>query len=308
MPRWLKCTLIFTLFLLQTLQANQLFLSYWNLKYEPLLKKIAMPEPEEFINSTLPTWCKGCSFYSVLSSLSQMLSSRVSEVSKVNVISGIGCSSRLPLYLNTFGMHTLHGRAIPVAVGARLSRPDVPVIVAAGDGDLFSIGLSHFVHAARKNFKMMVLCMDNGMFAMTKNQSSPTSNAGHRGSLTPQGKIEQPLNLVDFSIACDATFVARTIADNDLHMKYIFTEAFDHSGFAFIHIITRCKTFENHSIFSEIGGRTVDINNELNHNPTDRSSALKYSTIPLQYNTKGEKKFPIGIFWKCKKPIYELSI
>jgi 2-oxoglutarate ferredoxin oxidoreductase subunit beta len=267
-----------------------------------------MLEPEDFINQSSSTWCKGCYFHNVITALSQMLSTRVTDLSKINVISGIGCSSRLPLYLNTFGMHTLHGRAIPIAVGARLSRPDIPVIVTAGDGDLFSIGLSHFVHAARKNFKMMVLCMDNGMFAMTKNQSSPTSSTGHRGSLTPQGKIEEPMNLIDFSIACDATFVARTIAADQIHMIDTLTKAFDHDGFAFVHIITPCQTFDKFSLLSNINYRTIDINNDLFHNPADKLSALKFSTMPLSYDKDIKRKIPIGVFWKCLKPVFELSI
>lgn len=267
-----------------------------------------MLKPEDFLNPSTSTWCKGCSFHNVLSALTQLLSVKVSDLSRITIISGIGCSSRLPLYLNTFGMHTLHGRSIPVAVGARLSRPDIPVIVAAGDGDLFSIGLNHFVHAARKNFKMMVLCMDNGMFAMTKNQSSPTSLCGHRGSLTPEGKIEQPLNVIDFSIACDATFVARTIASDQTHMVDIFTKAFDHNGFSFVHIITPCQTFDNSLLLSDMSSRTININSELFHSPADRPSALKHSSMPMQYDADKERKIPIGVFWKCQKPIYEETI
>jgi 2-oxoglutarate ferredoxin oxidoreductase subunit beta len=264
--------------------------------------------PENFVNSNSITWCKGCSFHNVLSALTQFLSVKVSDLSLITVISGIGCSSRLPLYLNTFGMHTLHGRAIPVAVGARLSRPDIPVIVTAGDGDLFSIGLNHFVHAARKNFKMMILCMDNAMFAMTKNQSSPTSLFGHRGSLTPEGKIEQPLNVINFSIACDATFVARTTAADQIHMVDIFSKAFDHYGFSFVHIITPCQTFDSSLLLSDINSRTIDINRELLHDPADRSSALKYSSTAMQYNADRESKIPIGVFWKSRKPVYEEGI
>lgn len=202
-------------------------------------------------------------------------------------------------------MHTLHGRAIPVAVGARLSRPDIPVIVTAGDGDLFSIGLNHFVHAAKKNFKMMILCMDNGMFAMTKNQSSPTSLYGHRGSLTPDGKTEQPFNVIDFSIACDSTFVARTTAADQTHMIDIFSKAFDHNGFSFVHIIAPCQTFDNSFLLSDIFCRTIDINRELLHNPQDRPSALKHSLVAMQYIADKKSKVPIGIFWRSSKPIYE---
>jgi 2-oxoglutarate ferredoxin oxidoreductase subunit beta len=267
-----------------------------------------MLEPESFLNSNKTTWCNGCPFHNILNVLTKVLSIKVADLSQVNIISGIGCSSRLPLYLNTFGMHTLHGRAIPVAVGARLSRPDIPVIVTAGDGDLFSIGLSHFVHAARKNFKMMILCMDNAMFAMTKNQSSPTSHYGHRGSLTPNGKIEQPFNVIDFSIACDATFVARTTAADQTHMIEIFSKAFDHNGFSFVHIISPCQTFDNSFLLSNISDRTIDINGELLHNPEDRPSALKHSLVAMQYDADKESKIPIGIFWKSSRPIYEECI
>ena len=137
-----------------------------------------------------PTWCKGCSYFGILSSLCRMFASKQLHPHELNIISGIGCSSRMSLYFSTFGMHTLHGRAIPVAIGARLNRPDIPVIVTAGDGDLFSIGIGHFVHAARKNFNMTVICMDNRMYAMTKNQASPTSAVGYEGSLTPYGKLK----------------------------------------------------------------------------------------------------------------------
>ncbi len=182
-------------------------------------------------------------------------------------------------------MHTIHGRAVPVAVGARLSRPDIPVIVTAGDGDLFSIGIGHFVHAAQKNFKIMVICMDNRMFAMTKNQSSPTSDQGHCGSLTPQGKYEPPLDIVDFAISCNASFVARTSAIDKDHMNKIFTQAFDHDGFSFVHVIAPCSTFDKQSLIS--ASVLVDIDRGNSHNNQNRMDAQNISNITDTRHSSG---------------------
>lgn len=258
-----------------------------------------MRTPEHFLNNQNPSWCSGCLFHNFLTALTQMFSEKQIERSKINVISGIGCSSRLPLYLNTFGMHTIHGRALPVAVGARLSRPDIPVIVTAGDGDLFSIGIGHFVHAAQKNFRITVLCMDNRMFAMTKNQSSPTSDQGHYGTLTPQGKLEPPLDVVDFAISCNASFVARTCALDKEHMNKIVTEAFDHHGFSFVHVIAPCSTFDKQSLISFPD--LVDIDKTFPHDNQNRMDAQRNFQIT-------ENSIPVGVFYRQNRPVFEEQI
>ncbi|MDO5576835.1 MAG: thiamine pyrophosphate-dependent enzyme, partial [Fibrobacter sp.] len=168
----------------------------------------------DYKNELKPTWCKGCSYYGILSAIKQFLYNKQIKPENISIISGIGCSSRISLYFNTFAMHTLHGRAIPVAIGSRIARPDIPVIVIGGDGDLFSIGIGHFVHAAQKNVNMTVICMNNQTYAMTKNQASPTSAKGYAGTLTPYGKIDLPLDPVEFAVSCKATFVSRTFFGN----------------------------------------------------------------------------------------------
>jgi len=263
-----------------------------------------MIDPQDYLNKSSPTWCKGCTFHSVLDSLTQALSNCTIDIPSVNIISGIGCSSRLPLFMNTFGMHTLHGRAIPVACGARLARPDIPVIVATGDGDLFSIGMGHFVHAAQKNFNITVLCMDNRMFAMTKNQSSSTSECGHIGTLTPAGKTESALNVTDFAIASGATFVARSIAEDTAFTTRILTKALQHTGFSFVHLLTPCNTFDKSSFTAELQSRAVNINTLEDHNPEDRNSATRYASVPVNNE---HKHIYTGIFWKCLKPVFETS-
>jgi len=252
-----------------------------------------------------PTWCKGCSFYGILSAITQVLYNKQVDPKNTCVISGIGCSSRISLYFNTFGMHTLHGRAIPVAVGSRLTRPDIPVIVTAGDGDLFSIGIGHFVHAARKNFNLTVICMNNRIYAMTKNQASPTSAQGYPGTLTPYGKISVPLNVIEFAISCEATFVSRTFCGNQEHMIRTISSAYEHNGFAFVEIIAPCRTFSKENTISQLSTRMIDINENLSHNPYDKNSALTRASHAIDYDQDTSVEIPIGIFWHKNTDTFE---
>jgi len=261
-----------------------------------------MTEPQDFLNGNSSSWCKGCLFNSTLSSLVRTLADCNVSPSGVNIISGIGCSSRLPFFMNSYGMHTLHGRAIPVACGARLARPDIPVIVTAGDGDLFSIGLTHFVHAANKNINITVLCMDNRMFAMTKNQSSPTSECGHMGSMTPGGKYENALNVIELAIVSGATFVAQTRAADENHMTDMFTAAFLHRGFSFVHIFSPCLTFGKLSYERDCSKQIIDINKAADRDLSDRRSALEYAST--SFNNESEE-ITVGIFLKRSLPVFE---
>ncbi|MFW5812843.1 MAG: thiamine pyrophosphate-dependent enzyme [Fibrobacterota bacterium] len=255
-------------------------------------------------NGIEPTWCRGCSYYAVLDALTRVFAQRDVDPLNVNVISGIGCSSRLPLFLSTFGMHTLHGRALPVAVGARLARPDVPVVVVAGDGDLFSIGAAHFVHTARKNFDLTVLCLDNRSYAMTKNQSSPTSPAGHRGSLTPFGKLSVPLNVPEFAIASGATLVSRTCSSGQDHLTSCISEAFDHRGFSLVEIMAPCRRFERTAAESL---ETKDLQEE-GHPFCDRTAALKAASGASDHDPDRNNPVPVGLFWKTESPTFEEQV
>lgn len=252
-----------------------------------------------------PTWCKGCSIYGVLFALTEVFAKKQLDPRFINVISGIGCSSRLPLFLNTFGFHTLHGRALPVAIGSRIANPDISVVVAAGDGDFFSIGIGHFVHAARKNFDLTVICMDNRIYAMTKKQASPTSPVGYRGTLTPFGKLSVPLNVLEFAIASDATFVSRTFAGSQRHMQEITRRAFDHRGFSFVEVIAPCRTFDKTSPLTALSPRILDINKERNHDPTDKNRALAAAVDALNYDASDDAPIQVGVFWENSAPTFE---
>ena len=261
--------------------------------------------PQDYRSTLTPTWCKGCSYYGVLVALTEVFAAKQLDPNRLNIISGIGCSSRMPLLLNTFGLHTLHGRALPVAIGSRIANPDIPAVVVAGDGDFFSIGIGHFVHAARKNFDMTVICLDNRMYAMTKKQASPTSAIGYRGSLTPYGKLSVPLNVLEFAIACDATFVSRTFAGSQKHMQETIQQAFDHKGFSFVEIIAPCRTFDRDTSVASLLPRIIDINRDRNHDPTSKEKALTAAVNALADDAQPEAALPVGVFWQSHAPTFE---
>jgi 2-oxoglutarate ferredoxin oxidoreductase subunit beta len=249
----------------------------------------------KYMNGHNPTWCPGCSYFPVLSALTECFDDRGVNPDGVCVISGIGCSSRLPLFLNTHGIHTLHGRPLPVAIGARLARPDIPVVVATGDGDLLSIGAAHFVHAARKNFDITVICLDNRMYAMTKNQSSPTSPVGYEGSLTPYGKLSVPLNITELAISSGASMACRCYAYDKAHVKKMIDSALSHRGFSLVEVIAPCRTF---------GGPHKDISKRLydlqagGHNAGDREQAMLAAARVYDADDNADAQIPVGVVWK----------
>lgn len=265
--------------------------------------------PNEYKSGLEPTWCPGCGDFGVVTALSKAFSDEQLDPTALALVSGIGCSSRLPLWMNAFGLHSCHGRAIPAAIGIRLAKPEIPTIVTAGDGDLFSIGMEHFPHAARKNFNMVVVCMDNRMYALTKNQVSPTSRTGYRGSLTPYGNLDNPFNVIEFSIACGATFVAQTYAGNPKHMTEIIEAAIEHKGFAFVNVLSPCPTYNKIDTFKYYKGKLVDINKELGHDPSNKAKALEHASHALDADTDPNAKIPIGIFYKTEEvPTFEEKV
>jgi len=264
-------------------------------------ENLLQPCQSDYRNDLKPAWCPGCSFYNVLFALTAMTGERCIDPSKLIVVSGIGCSSRLPLYLSSFGLHTLHGRALPVATGARMANPEIPVIVIAGDGDLFSIGTNHFIHAARRNIDITVICMDNGMYAMTGNQASPTSAAGYHGSLDPCGTVTAPIDVIRLAIACNASFVARSAASEPDHLRRIMGRAFDHCGFSFVEVVAPCRTYTK----QPMGQRLTDINTDMGHDPADEQSVCTLMQSETGAGARSGDVLATGVFREQRRPSYE---
>ncbi len=260
-------------------------------------------KPADYKSDVEPTWCAGCGDYGVVSALTRAYSELGLKPENIVSVSGIGCSSRLPLFVKNYSVHTLHGRPIPVAVGIKVSRPDLTVIVETGDGDLFSIGAGHNPHAARRNIDITVLCMDNQIYGLTKNQISPTSREGLYGSLTPYGSIDRPLNPIATMLSYGATFVAQTYAGNLKHMTEMIKQAIQHKGFAFVNIISPCPTFNRVDTFKYYKGKVKDINEE-GHDPSDYKQALERAFHDLDHYYDPNAPVPIGIFYRSEEKTY----
>ena len=190
-----------------------------------------------------PTWCPGCGDFAVLASFYKTLEKLNFSHEKICTIAGIGCSSRFPYFVNTHGVHFIHGRALPFATGVSLSRPDLHVFAFGGDGDGFSIGGNHLEHAARKNPNLTYVIMDNFVYGLTKKQTSPTSPIGFKSKTDPTGAIDQPINPMKKLVGSGATFVARSHATQVKHMMAMFDRAIKHEGFSVIEILSECVVF-----------------------------------------------------------------
>jgi 2-oxoglutarate ferredoxin oxidoreductase subunit beta len=191
-----------------------------------------------------PRWCKGCGDHGVLAALQRVLRKNNVEPENAVAVSGIGCSSRLPHYLNTYGFHGIHGRALPVATGVRLARPELPVIAIMGDGDCFSIGGNHWLHAIRYNINAVVLVLDNEVYALTKMQASPTTPDGWKTNTTPRGTYLHPLNPLSAVMGMtNVSFLAQTATWLPAHLDETIEKAWDHHGLSFVRILQRCPVF-----------------------------------------------------------------
>jgi 2-oxoglutarate ferredoxin oxidoreductase subunit beta len=190
-------------------------------------------------------WCPGCGDFAVLAQVQKLLPTLGIPRERFVVVSGIGCSSRFPYYLNTYGMHTIHGRAPAIATGLRLARPDLSVWVVTGDGDALAIGGNHFIHTLRRNLDLKILLLNNRIYGLTKGQASPTSGYGARTKTTPFGSIEQPFNPVALALAAGATFVARTLDADQAHLEDVLRQAARHRGTALVEIYQNCVTFND---------------------------------------------------------------
>jgi 2-oxoglutarate ferredoxin oxidoreductase subunit beta len=191
-----------------------------------------------------PRWCKGCGDHGVLAALQRVLRKNNLEPENVVAVSGIGCSSRLPHYLKTYGFHGIHGRALPISTGVRLARPELPVITIMGDGDCFSIGGNHWLHAIRYNIDAVVLVLDNEVYALTKMQASPTTPDGWKTNTTPQGTYLHPLNPLSAVMGMtNVSFLAQTATWLPAHLDETIEKAWDHKGLSFVRILQRCPVF-----------------------------------------------------------------
>ncbi len=190
-------------------------------------------------------WCPGCGDYAILSAVQAVFPELGIPREKIVIVSGIGCSSRFPYYMNTFGFHTIHGRAPAVATGIKIANPELDVWVATGDGDALSIGGNHTIHMLRRNVGIKVLLFNNRIYGLTKGQYSPTSELGKKAKSTPYGSPDRPFNVLSLALGAEATFVARSVDVFQPHLKAVLKRAAAHHGSAFIEILQNCNIFND---------------------------------------------------------------
>ena len=223
-------------------------------------------------------WCPGCGDYNILAAIQMMMPDLGVRREKTVFVSGIGCASRFPYYMNTYGVHSIHGRAPSIATGLAATRPDLDVWVICGDGDALSIGGNHFIHALRRNIRLNILVFNNQIYGLTKGQYSPTSETGKVTKSTPFGSIDQPFNPISLAIGAEASFVARTHDMDRAHMQDTFTQAHAHEGASFVEVYQNCNVF-NDGAFESITGKA------------NRSSMLIPLTHgePIRFGENGER-------------------
>src|ERR1700723_1877338 len=215
--------------------------------------------PKDFATDQEVRWCPGCGDYSILAQVQKIMPTLGIPRENIVIISGIGCSSRFPYYMDTYGMHSIHGRATAIASGLKATRPELSVWVVTGDGDSLSIGGNHTIHLLRRNFDLNVLLFNNQIYGLTKGQYSPTSEQQKVTKSTPFGALETPFNPISLALGAEATFVARTHDMDRKHMQETFRRAHEHKGAAFVEVLQNCNVF-NDGAFEKITSRDVRAN------------------------------------------------
>jgi 2-oxoglutarate ferredoxin oxidoreductase subunit beta len=215
---------------------------------------------KDFVSDQDVRWCPGCGDYSILAQVQRLMPELGVPREKIVFISGIGCSSRFPYYMNTYGFHSIHGRAPALASGLKIARPDLSVWVVTGDGDGLSIGGNHLIHALRRNVSLRILLFNNRIYGLTKGQYSPTSELGKVTKSTPAGSVDYPFNPISVAMGVDASFVARTIDVEGKHMQDVLRRAHEHPGGAFVEILQNCNIF-NDGAWESVTDKAVKADN-----------------------------------------------
>jgi len=246
-----------------------------------------------FRSRPLPTWCPGCGYFSIEEGLTWALNDLGVANKDIVVVSGIGCASRFPFFVNAYGFHTLHGRALPTATGVKLANEALTVVAVGGDGDGFAIGGAHLSHAARRNVDITYLLMDNGIYGLTKGQTSPTSVVGFRTSTSPYENLDRPLNPLLMMLSYGASWVGRSYAGEPNHLRGMIREALAHRGFSYLHILSPCVTFDKTSKTYVNLGMQVEALPET-HDPADLAGAMRIAM--------DTERLALGLFYSELRP------
>ncbi|MBI3288813.1 MAG: 2-oxoacid:ferredoxin oxidoreductase subunit beta [Elusimicrobia bacterium] len=244
----------------------------------------------DFKSDVKPDWCPSCGDFGVLAGLQKAVSTLGIQPKDILTVSGIGCSSNLPGFFRTYGVHSLHGRAVAVASGAKLANPDLTVIITGGDGDGYGIGLGHFLHAVRRNLDVTYIVMNNQIYGLTTGQASPTTQMASKTKSTPAGCIEGPLNPLALAIISGATFVARAFSGEPNHMADVMAKAIAHKGFSLVDCFSPCVTYNKVNTYQWFRERAYKLEDK-GHDSSDFKAAIDKAF-------EEPEKIPLGVFYQ----------
>lgn len=254
---------------------------------------------DEYRVSYQPTWCPGCGNYGIWNSLKTALANLDIQPHQTLIVSGIGCGSKLPDFTHANGIMTLHGRPLPVATGARLANHSLKVVITHGDGDGYSIGGNHMIHAMRRNIDVVDICQNNKVLGLTKGQYSPTSDPGCVSRTTPQGSIEQSVNPIAIALAAGATFVSRGFSGDVKHLTWLIEQALQHRGYSIVDVLQPCVAFNKLNTYQWYQARVYKLQDAPEYDLQDKGAAFERSQ-------EWGGRIPIGIFYRNdEQPTYE---
>jgi 2-oxoglutarate ferredoxin oxidoreductase subunit beta len=257
---------------------------------------------KDFEGRERPTWCPGCGNFGILNAIKMALAERDIAPHEILIVTGIGCGSKLPHYMKVNGFHTLHGRPVAVATGARLANHGLRIMVVHGDGDGYGEGLSHFLNAVRRNINIVDLVQDNRVYGLTRGQYSPTSERGKRTPTTPEGSIDGPVQPLAMAVSAGATFVSRGYSGELKHLAWIIGEALKHPGYALVDVLQPCVTWNRAYAYDYYNERVYKLEDEPGYDPTDRTAAWEKAY-------EWGERIPIGIFYRGEPlPTYEEQV
>ena len=255
----------------------------------------------DFETTYKSTWCPGCGNHAIALSMRQALAELNLKPDNVLINYGIGCFSNGANFSKSYVWHSLHGRPVPSAVGAKLANQDLTVLASSGDGDAYGEGLGHLIHAIRGNADITYIVQDNKVYGLTTGQAAPTSNKGYKAKSTPEGIIEKAVNPIGLALANGCTFVARGFAGDASHLKSLIMAGIQHKGFAFIDVFQPCVTFNKVNTFKFYYDRLYNLDKKKDYNNKDLQTALKQSQV-------WGNKIPYGIFYQGKRDVYGVNL
>ncbi|MBM7701944.1 2-oxoacid:ferredoxin oxidoreductase subunit beta [Metabacillus iocasae] len=252
---------------------------------------------KDFRNNVKPNWCPGCGDFSVQAAIQRAAANIGLEPHNLAVVSGIGCSGRISGYINSYGFHGIHGRALPIAQGVKMANRDLTVIASGGDGDGFAIGMGHTVHAIRRNIDVTYIVMDNQIYGLTKGQTSPRSDVGFKTKSTPQGSIESALSVMELALTAGATFVAQSFSTDLKELTSLIEQGINHKGFSLINVFSPCVTYNKVNTYDWFKENLTKLSTIEDYDPHNRVQAMqtlmehKGLVSGLIYQNKDQKSY-----------------